>query len=37
MSDEQMLDPIPRMAVVAQQIESDLRSWVRELRRRGFT
>jgi hypothetical protein len=36
-SDEQMLDHIPRMAVVAQQVETDLRSWVRELRRRGVT
>jgi hypothetical protein len=25
------------MAVVAQQVETDLRSWVRELRRRGVT
>jgi hypothetical protein len=37
MSDEQMLDHIPRMAVVASQVETDLRSWVRELRRRGVT
>ena len=37
MSDRQMLDHIPRMAVVAQQVETDLRSWVRELRRRGTT
>jgi hypothetical protein len=37
MSDEQMLDHIPRMAVVATQVESDLRSWVRELRSRGVT
>jgi hypothetical protein len=37
MSDEQMLDHIPRMAVVATQVETDLRSWVRELRRRGVT
>jgi hypothetical protein len=37
MSDRQMLDHIPRMAVVAQQVESDLRSWVQELRRRGVT
>ena len=36
-SDQQMLDRIPRMAVVAQQVETDLRSWVRELRRRGVT
>jgi hypothetical protein len=37
MSDEQMLDHVPRMAVVATQVESDLRSWVRELRSRGVT
>ena len=36
-SDQQMLDHIPRMAVVADQVETDLRSWVRELRRRGAT
>ena len=36
-SDRQMLDHIPRMAVVADQVETDLRSWVRELRRRGIT
>jgi hypothetical protein len=32
-----MLDHIPRMAVVAHQVETDLRSWVQELRRRGVT
>ena len=37
MSDGEMLDHIPRMAVVAQQVETDLRSWVQELRRRGVT
>jgi hypothetical protein len=37
MSDHQMLDHIPRMAVVAGQVESDLRSWVQELRGRGVT
>ena len=36
-TDRQMLDHIPRMAVVARQVETDLRSWVRELRRRGVT
>jgi hypothetical protein len=36
-SDEQVLEHIPRMAVVAGQVEADLRSWVRELRRRGAT
>jgi hypothetical protein len=37
MSDRQMLDHIPRMAVVAGQVETDLKSWVQELRRRGVT
>jgi hypothetical protein len=36
-SEQQMLDHIPRMAVVADQVASDLRLWVRELRRRGAT
>ncbi|ORB87302.1 hypothetical protein B1987_06575 [Mycobacterium kansasii] len=37
MSDKQMLAHIPRMAVVARQVETDLRFWVAELRRRGVT
>jgi hypothetical protein len=37
LTDDQMLDHIPRIDAVADQIESDLRSWVRELRRRGVT
>jgi hypothetical protein len=37
LSDEQMLDHIPRVSVVADQVEADLRSWVQELRRRGVT
>ncbi len=37
LSDQQMLDHVPRMAVVAQQVETTLRSWVLELRRRGVT
>lgn len=37
MSDQQMLDHIPRMATVADRVETDLRSWVQELRRRGVT
>ena len=36
-SDQQMLDHVPRMAVVADQVETDLRSWVGELRRHGVT
>ncbi len=37
MSDEEMLDHIPRVAAVADQVEADLRSWVQELRRRDVT
>jgi hypothetical protein len=37
LTDEQMLDHIPRVAAVADQVEANLRSWVRELRRRGVT
>lgn len=37
MSDEQMLDHIPRVAAVADQVETDLRTWVQELRRRRVT
>ncbi|GLY76599.1 hypothetical protein Airi02_091780 [Actinoallomurus iriomotensis] len=37
LTDEQMLDHIPRVAVVADQVAADLRSWVQELRRRGVT
>ncbi|GAB2882308.1 ClpX C4-type zinc finger protein [Streptomyces mayteni] len=37
MTDEQMLEHIPRVAAVAEQVEADLRSWVRELRHRGVT
>ena len=37
LTDEQMLDPIPRIASVADQVETNLRAWVRELRRRGVT
>jgi hypothetical protein len=37
LSDEQMLDHIPRVAAVASQVEGDLRSWVQELRRRQVT
>lgn len=37
MPDEQMLEHIPRVSAVADQVEADLRSWVQELRRRGVT
>ncbi|EUA89256.1 hypothetical protein I551_4246 [Mycobacterium ulcerans str. Harvey] len=37
MDDQQMLSYIPRIAVVAGQVEADLRAWVAELRRRGVT
>lgn len=35
MTDEEMLNHIPRVAKHIDQAEADLRSWVRELRRRG--
>jgi hypothetical protein len=37
LTDEEMLSHIPRVAAHIDQAESDLRSWVRELRRRGVT
>ena len=37
LTDDQMLDHIPRIAAVADQVEANLRSWVQELRRRGVT
>jgi ClpX C4-type zinc finger len=37
LTDEQMLEHIPRVASVAAQVEADLRSWVQELRRREVT
>jgi ClpX C4-type zinc finger protein len=37
MTDEQMLEHIPRIAAVGDQVEANLRSWVQELRRRGVT
>jgi ClpX C4-type zinc finger len=37
LTDEQMLDHIPRVAAVAGQLEANLRSWVQELRRREVT
>ena len=37
LTDEQLLDHIPRVAAVAEQVEENLRSWVQELRRRGVT
>ncbi|GJF30499.1 hypothetical protein KNE206_31990 [Kitasatospora sp. NE20-6] len=37
MTDEQVLGHLPRVAAVADQVEADLRLWVRELRRRGVT
>jgi ClpX C4-type zinc finger len=37
LTDEQMLDHISRIAVVAGQVEANMRSWVREVRRRGVT
>jgi hypothetical protein len=37
LTDEQMLEHIPRIAEVADQVEGNLRSWVLELRRRKVT
>lgn len=37
LTDEQMLDHIPRVAAVAAQVEANLRSWVGALRRRQVT
>jgi hypothetical protein len=37
LTDEQMLDHVPRIASVADQVEINLRAWVQELRRRGVT
>jgi ClpX C4-type zinc finger len=37
MTDGEMLSHIPRVAAHIDQAEADLRSWVRELRRRGVT
>ncbi|MFD0852236.1 ClpX C4-type zinc finger protein, partial [Actinomadura adrarensis] len=37
LSDEEMLQHVPRVAAVADQVEADLRGWVQELRRRGVT
>lgn len=37
LTEEEMLDHIPRIAAVADQVDANLRSWVTELRRRGVT
>lgn len=37
LSDAEMLAHIPRVARVADQVETNLRTWVQELRRRGVT
>ncbi|GAA3240298.1 ClpX C4-type zinc finger protein [Actinocorallia longicatena] len=37
MSDEEMLSHLPRASDVSAQVEADLRSWIRELRRREVT
>jgi ClpX C4-type zinc finger protein len=37
LADAEMLSHIPRVAAHIDQAEADLRSWVRELRRRGVT
>ncbi|MBW8483609.1 ClpX C4-type zinc finger protein [Actinomadura parmotrematis] len=37
LGDEEMLEHLPRVVAVADQVEANLRLWVRELRRRGVT
>jgi hypothetical protein len=37
LSDQQMLEHVPRIAATADQIEASLRTWIAELRRRGVT
>jgi hypothetical protein len=37
LSDEQMLEHIPRMAATSSQVEESLRAWIGELRRRSVT
>ena len=37
LSDEEMLDHIPRIAATVDQVDESLRSWIGELRRRGVT
>jgi ATP-dependent Clp protease ATP-binding subunit ClpX len=37
MTDEQVLDHLPRIAVVGAQVEASLRTWVLRLRERGVT
>ncbi|MDT9682434.1 ClpX C4-type zinc finger protein [Streptomyces sp. TRM76323] len=37
LTDAEMLERLPRVATVADQVEADLRMWVTELRRRGVT
>ena len=37
LTDEQMLEHVPRIAATAGQVEESLRSWVGELRTRGVT
>ncbi|MFJ8691936.1 ClpX C4-type zinc finger protein [Streptomyces roseolilacinus] len=37
LTDAEMLERLPRVASVADQVEADLRMWVMELRRRGVT
>ncbi len=37
MSDDELLGHIPRIAATATAVETDLRQWVEELRRRGVT
>ncbi|GAA4885230.1 ClpX C4-type zinc finger protein [Kitasatospora terrestris] len=37
LTDPELLERLPRVAALAQQLDADLRTWVAELRRRGVT
>ncbi|MER8185981.1 ClpX C4-type zinc finger protein [Kitasatospora sp. NPDC094015] len=37
LTDEQLLARLPQVAAVAERVETDLRTWVGDLRRRGVT
>lgn len=37
MTDDQMLDHVPRIAATAGQVDASLHAWIAELRRRGVT
>lgn len=37
LSDDELLDHVPRIAAAVARVEDDLRRWVQELRKRGMT